>query len=61
MASIWGGRAGGGGVWGGGEGMAVVMMMVERKPEPIPVLMGVERDAKPKNPVLHLKSWEPFL
>lgn len=41
--------------------MVVVMMMVERKPEPIPVLMGVERDAKPKNPVLHLKSWEPFL
>lgn len=42
-----------------GEGVRAVA--VERKPGPIPVLMGVERDAKPKNPVLHLKRWGPFL
>lgn len=47
MGSIWGGRVG-----------AVVVV---RKPVPTPVLMGVERDAKPKNLVFHLKRWgEPF-
>lgn len=33
------------------------VVRVERKTGPIPVLMGVERDAKPKN----LVRWEPFL